>query len=65
MIYLLELDDELDEAPEPVTYWSRIALKALSTTLTLYFLRTLAITELVKLVSDFLPLMMTLVKSSL
>ena len=65
MIYLLELDDELDEAPEPVIYWSRIALKALSTTLTLYFLRTLAITELVKLVSDFLPLMITLVKSSL
>ena len=65
MIYLLELDDELDEPPEPVTYWSRIALKALSTTLTLYFLRTLAITELVKLVSAFLPLMITLVKSSL
>ena len=38
MIYLLELDVELDEAPEPVAYWSRIALKALSTTLTLYFL---------------------------
>ena len=65
MIYLLELDVELDEAPEPVAYWSRIALKALSTTLTLYFLRTLAITELVKLVSAFLPLMITLVKSSL
>lgn len=65
MIYLLELDVELDEAPEPVTYWSRIVLKDLSTTLTLYFLRTLAITELVKLVSAFLPLMITLVKSSL
>ena len=55
----------LMEAPEPVTYLSRIAPKALSTTLTLHFLRTLAITELVKLVSDFLPLMITLVKSSL